>query len=331
MPKQRYLRWFFASLVALVAQTARGAEPAAVKLSSRTTVEFADARLGQELITRRDDFTKALSRFDLQSRLKTDKDVALDDLLQLYRDNVTAWPAEDAAAVTKALEFVRDRLREYEVPWPETVYFVRTTGKEESGAAYCRGPSVILPQNLIRQNEAGLQRLVAHELFHVLSSHNPELRTDLYAIIGFTTCDPIAVPKSLRERTIANPDAPRIDCTMEIEVDGEKFTTAPLLVSSADSFDPAAGKSMFQYLQFRLMAVEKHDGQWRAVEKDGAAPLIDPRKNDSFWKQIGRNTGYVIHPDEVMAENFSLLVLESERLPSPEIVAKLRARLKSKP
>lgn len=303
-------------------------QPTAVRFSPRTTIRLADAEQGRALIERRDDYTAALSTFDLQSRLKTDGEVKVEDLLALYRENVTDWPEEDAIAVSKAVERVRDQLKGLVLPLPETVWIVRTTGKEESGAAYCRGPAVVLPANQLRQDEAGLTRLVAHELFHILSSHNAQLKHDLYALIGFTVCEPIAPPKSLQARTIANPDAPRIDCVMALDLaDGEKVHAAPVLLSSAERFDPAAGKSMFDYLQFRLLAVEKHDDAWRAVEQEGMPRLIDPKKVDTFWKQIGRNTGYIIHPDEILADNFAHLVMQSEKLPSPEIVEKMQARL----
>jgi hypothetical protein len=41
-------------------------------------------------------------------------------------------------------------------------------------------------------------------------------------------------------------------------------------------------------------------------------------------EQIGRNTEYVIHPEEVLADNFALLVLKKANVPSPEILQKMR-------
>lgn len=328
MLHHRRILWPLALLLCLASRAA--AEPVAVRFSPRTTIHLVDQPEGRERIALKDDFVRALSRFDLQSRLKTADEVKVDDLLELYRQNVTDWPEEDAAAVRDAINFVADRLAGFDLKLPEVVAIVRTTGKEESGAAYCRGPSIVLPANMLRKDAAGLRRLVAHELFHVLSTHDPELRRDLYAAIGFTTCPPIAPPKSLAALTIANPDAPRIDCTMELTLDGgERVTAAPILVAS-DQFDPSAGKTMFDYLQFRLLIVEKAEDGWRAVEADAAPRLIDPRKQDDFWAQIGRNTGYVIHPDEILAENFAHLVMATDKLPSPQIVEKMKTRLSAK-
>lgn len=315
----------------LVCATLAAEEPA-VRFSDRTTIRFAAAERGRELISRKDDFVAALSRFDLQSRLKTNKEVTADDLLTLYRENVTEWPDEDVRAVTAAIEAVSKRLASVHVPLPETVWMVRTTGQEESNAAYCRGPAIVLPARQLRQDAPGLERLVAHEMFHVLSTHNPALKRDLYAIIGFTLCEPIAPPKALAARTIANPDAPRIDCTIDLELaDGERVTAAPILIASSERFDPEAGKSMFAYLQFRLLVVERRGEAFLPAQHEGQPRLIDPKTVDSFWKQIGRNTMYIIHPDEVLAENFALLANEAENLASPGIVAKLRERLGAMP
>jgi hypothetical protein len=301
----------------------------AIRFSERTAVVLAAAEEGRELIAREDDFTRALSRFDLQSRLNTTRAVAVEDLLELYRGHVTDWPEADATAVRRAVEFVADRLREFDLRLPERVAIVRTTGKEEAGAAYCRGPAIILPQNMLRQNEEGLRRLVAHELFHVLSTHDAELRGELYRLIGFEPCPPIAPPESLRERTIANPDAPRIDCVIRLKLaDGEEVTAAPILFAEPGEYDPAAGKSLFGYLRFRLMVVERDGDGWRAASVDDRPRMHDPRMLDDYWRQIGRNTNYILHPDEILADNFAHLVMESARLPTPALIDQIKERLR---
>ncbi len=305
------------------------AEPAEVRLSPQTVVRFASVAEGREAIAKRDTFTAALSTFDLQCRLNTDREVAAEDLLKLYADNVTNWPAEEVASVTKAIEFVRDRIAELKIPEPKEILLIRTTGREESGAAYCRGAAIVLPENMIRQEEDGLRRLLAHELFHVISTQNPELRRDLYALIGFQKVPPIALPLALRNHVITNPDAPQLDAVIALKLsDEEQVFAVPILLAKVEKFDPAAGKSLFMLMQFKLLVVAERDGQWQAVEQDGQPRLLEPRGLASYAEQIGRNTGYIIHPDEILADNFAHLVMQSAKLPTPEIVDKMRARLK---
>jgi hypothetical protein len=46
-----------------------------------------------------------------------------------------------------------------------------------------------------------------------------------------------------------------------------------------------------------------------------------------FFEQIGRNTRYIVHPEEIMADNFSLMLFGGT-LSNPEIVEALRALLR---
>ena len=47
-----------------------------------------------------------------------------------------------------------------------------------------------------------------------------------------------------------------------------------------------------------------------------------------FFAQVGKNTRYIIHPEEILADNFALLVLRKRNLPSPAIIKKLKEILK---
>ena len=74
---------------------------------------------------------------------------------------------------------------------------IKTTGREEGNAAYCRGKAIVLPASKLQLPPNRLQRLLMHELFHLLSRQDPQLRKQLYGIVGFTPCDPIALPASM--------------------------------------------------------------------------------------------------------------------------------------
>ena len=47
------------------------------------------------------------------------------------------------------------------------------------------------------------------------------------------------------------------------------------------------------------------------------------RQAAGFSQQIGGNTGYIIHPDEILADNFTLLVLGRTNVPSPRILKEM--------
>jgi hypothetical protein len=62
---------------------------------------------------------------------------------------------------------------------------------------------------------------------------------------------------------------------------------------------------------------------------NGAPRLVEVEAVEGFFEQIGRNTGYIIHPEEILADNFVLLVLgrTTPPVPNPEIPEEMRAIL----
>jgi hypothetical protein len=181
----------------------------------------------------------------------------------------------------------------------------------------------MLPDKVLAYQPDQLDRLLAHELFHVLSRSNPTLRSDLYAVIGFQVCPPIALPPSFAPRKITNPDAPLVDCYIEV-ADGEKtYVGAPVLYASAKEYDAKAGGNMFKYLTFRLLVIEKRDSNWQPVMMGEQPVVIDPKKVPAFYEKIGKNTQYIIHPDEILADNFVHLMMGNQNLATPRIVERM--------
>lgn len=310
-------------------------------LTADTQLEFASLETGRTLVSTRDTFIGALSRFDRQVRLQTDGEATEAALLEFLAREVVAW--DDAATgndpveattrtlITQSIERLRPKLESFRIPLPKTVLLVQVSGKEEANAAYTRGTAIMLPKSRIQKLKPdALDRLLLHELFHVLSRNAPELRRDLYRIIGFHVCDPMALPPAMADLKLTNPDAPLIDCRIELTDDGEACWAAPILYSSSATYDAVKKPPLFQYLTFRLMKLEEHDGRWRPLLKVGEPILIDPAQSKSFADQIGQNTKYIIHPDEVLADNFVFLVMQTEKLPSPEIIERMGERLRGK-
>lgn len=300
-------------------------------LNGETKIKFATVEEGRAALTKTDLYVRSQSRYDRQSRLGTDQEVSDEEYFRFVSAAVEEWPEAEVAALKTTIESVQKRLAPYKLPFPPTVLLVRTSGKEEGGAAYCRGNAVMLPERLVPKSATkDLEKLVLHELFHVLSSHNPELRKSLYAIIGFRPSPGVAYPKSLRDRKITNPDAPTIDYRIDVTIDGELKSAAPILYTNVEKYDPKEGGTFFKHMLFKLMLVEEIDGRWRPVEVDGKAVVFDPRKVPSFMEQIGGNTNYIIHPDEILADNFVHLALETEKLTTPKIIESMKKVLETK-
>jgi hypothetical protein len=306
-----------------------GDEP---RLAGETVVRFASPDEGREILTADDAFTASLSPFDLQCRMKTSKDVTLADWKQFVAQHVRPWEKADVELISLALERLNKRLAAFRLPLPPVINLVRTTGDEESNAAYTRGTAIVLPSKVLGYPAPQLDRLLAHELFHLLSRHDGAIRARLYGIIGFELCEPIDLPRSLAPRRITNPDAPLVDCTIALKrADGKMVFGAPVLYASTREYDAKRGASLFQSLVFRLLVVERRGGgRWEPVLARGEPVVIDPHKEPEFLDKVGKNTNYLIHPDEILADNLVCLVMDDKDISTPRITDEMR-RMLAKP
>lgn len=300
-----------------------------LSLTPRVQVKFAPVAEGRAALSFEDRFARAMSPWDRQARLRTNRDVATADFLAFAAGEVVAWDEASRSKVAAALLKVRERLGAWALPLPETILVVLTTGKEEGGAAYCRERAIVLPRRDVAQRpEPALEQLLLHELFHLVSAADPVLRDRLYASIGFSRWGPVTLPPDLEARRITNPDAPVIEHGIEVEVDGRTLTVMPLLYADVPRYPAGDERPFFAFLQFRLLAVRKDPmGRVVPVLRDGTPLLIDPAAVPAYHDKIGRNTGYIIHPEEVLADNFALLLLGRTGVKSPQVLDGLRRLL----
>ncbi|MBS0201716.1 MAG: hypothetical protein JSS49_02365 [Planctomycetes bacterium] len=314
------------TVIVLTCGGSRADEP----LTSTTNLHLAEVETGQALAAASDTFLKSLSRFDRQVRLQTDGEATEQALIEFIQGEVLAWDDGERQSLVDSIQRLRPKLVPFRLPLPETVVLVLMSGKEEANAAYTRGMAIFLPRDRVQKLKAdALDRLVLHELFHVLSRNAPELRRDLYRIVGFELCEPISLPPALADLKLTNPDAPLIDCRIKVTDDNTEFHAAPILYSSSATYDVGKKPPLFKYLTFRLMKIEESEGRWRPLLDKCEPILIDPAKCDSYAAQIGKNTKYIIHPDEILADNFVHLIMQTEKLPSPQIVDQMGERLRA--
>lgn len=281
-----------------------------------------------EMLGRRDEFVRALSPFDRSARLKVARSVSEVEFLAFVRRQSLEWTAGESARVKAILASAGGKLAAFRPLAATRVVFAKTSGLEEGGAAYTRGSTVFLPVALLAKPDLELETIVLHETFHVVSRGNPELRRALYEVIGFEVTEEIELPPDYRSRRITNPDAPLFDSVVGLPLGETSVHVAPILFSTAPAYDSQKGGEFFDYLQFRLMVVEKRDGRWIPAVADGKPRLLEVKDVPSYFGKIGRNTNYVIHPDEILADNFVYLVQEKTGLPNPEVVLKMRQVLK---
>jgi hypothetical protein len=304
---------------AVCAATLLGALP---RGGSAHEIELASIEQGRDALGARDDFVARLSAFDRAARLKSAADVSEDEYLAFARAAAREWSNDERARLTNAFVAIQPKLAELLPEVDAPILLIKTSGEEEGGAGYTRASAVMLPQALTDERE--LERLLAHEIFHVVSRSDPTLKRELYATIGFEPCGEVSLPPALAARKMTNPDAPVNEHCIEVQVDGSSVWGMPILLSRQERFDPAAGIPFFGYLTLSMLLVERDGAASRPLERNGAPVLVPFNRVAGLQEQIGRNTGYVIHAEEILASNFELLVQGAPNAPSPEVLERMR-------
>ncbi len=136
-------------------------------------------------------------------------------------------------------------------------------------------------------------------------------------------------PPELKPRKITNPDAPRNDHCLRIEVEGVKQWAIPILYSSEAKYDVKRGGEFFNYVRFQLLLVERdQDDKVKPLMENGAPRLVEMANVPDFFEQVGRNAREIFHPEEILADNFALLVTGTHLVPSPKVIEHLEQALK---
>lgn len=298
-----------------------------IPLSDRSTLIFASVEAGREVLTDRDDFVERMSPFDRASRLKVAGEVSEQRYLEFVGQHVLEWSDAERERIRETLRDVRKDLDGLAIPFPPTVLLVKTTGAEEGGAAYTRANAIVLPRKLAEGPQERLKKLFFHELFHVLSRANSQWRHELYRVIGFEECEEPQLPPAVAARKITNPDAPRNDHRIRLVWKGQRRWMVPILVSRAASYDPQGGEEFFRYLQFRFLVLPESGSKGTPVEVD-SPQLLEVGEVSGFYEQVGENTSYIIHPEEILADNFALLMMREQEFKSPQIAQRIGALLR---
>ena len=283
------------------------------------TLVFADSSQAAGLLQSSDEYTQQLGEFDWQSKTQDASATTEADYLDHAAQQARSWTSDEIATLRTIIQSAEARIRalNLRLSLPSEIVLVRSTMQEEGGAAgYTRQNFIVLGGQLS-------EFLFLHELFHVYSRANPAVRDALYATIGFRKTNEIELPEPLATRKISNPDAPVHDHVIEVTIDGTPQEAIFLIYSERDYTQG----TFFDYLTQGLLLVEGDDGTKRARLEDGQPALRRYDQASDLRDQIGRNTNYDIDPEEVMADHFTLLILDAP-VPEPNYLEQVKTILR---
>jgi hypothetical protein len=295
-----------------------------VPLYGATVVRFATAEESRLRLGTRDAFVAAMSEYDRDARTGRRAPVSEAEFLTFAAGQAVDWPPADVAKLTASISRISAQLKPLKLPLPREVWLVKTTGREEAETAYTRGNAIMIPRWYMDVAPDELERILVHELFHVLSRNAPERRNALYAIVGYRDCGPLKWPSELAERRITNPDAPDDRWCITLQRGGAPLTFYPVLFAKEETFDPALPGTYLERLLFKLLAVMGAGTTWTPGRTGDALVLLDAATVPEYFTAIGLNTRYIIHPEEILADNFIQLVRGERNVRTPRILSDLQ-------
>lgn len=294
------------------------------KLTQTSRIVFADSLLAVKIVTTEDEYSSVLSDYERSAGMKTNRLVSYKEYMAHLSVNVLEWNNEEIEIFSSFAEKAGLALKSLNLNLPKEIILIKTTSEEFGGVntAYTRQNAIMFTNKILSSPQ--LYNTFLHEIFHIYSRYNPKIRSNLYSILSFHQVNTIELPKEWNERRITNPDAPALNTIIELNVEGVEKTLTPLIFASNPVYDTTKAGGIFQSLSFKLMLVEEHDGKWQPVFIENDLVLYDPVELDDYFNKIGRNTNYIIHPEEIMASNFELLITAKTDLPNPEIIIKFK-------
>lgn len=290
----------------------------------RIPFRFASAEEGRELMLANTEYYAGFSQNDLDFKM-AQSGATMEDYLEFAARQVLDFTEEEQAMISSVISEMEQTLDEngYVLPPLDEIIFIKTTMLEEPGAGgYTHGTQIYLGSSFLSmaceqpENERiydYMHTILWHELFHCLTRCNPDFREAMYSLINFTVeGEDFVIPPSVFEYHISNPDVEHHDSYATFIIDGEPV----------DCFTDFVTTMHFDEAQSDFFSV----GTTALIPVDGTDTYYTPDQASNFSDVFGQNTGYVIDPEECMADNFSFAMYygiegpEGESYSNPEII-----------
>ncbi len=271
-----------------------------------------------------DKFFEHLTPIDAAIQMKKNDPLSMsrDAMLSNYKNylqtDVTSFTKEESAFVAKAMNEAFQLVGKVSARYfPEEIRLIKTKAHHyDAEMYYTRENCIVIPELILKQkNYAAFLQTLLHEISHIVTRLNPTVKAQLYALVGFKKIEiALDIPAPLRSRMLTNPDGVDINwATPLTSATGTSVFTLPILYAKDTLFDPKK-PDFGDYLGWNYYELAPSaDNKTLVVQTVGVRQqsTLDTRGiNDLFLKNY--NTAYIIHPDEIVADNFSLLMLSQK-------------------
>lgn len=317
-----------ASAAVPVAPAADAADAAVYRGIPGTVVRFADVEQARSVLGAEDAWMRRSSGFQRAVLMGRTSPPDLAAFRAWQAAAAQPWPEAERQRWMRALEVVGPAFVRLKLQLPAQVLLIRTNGSEGANQPHTRANAVVLPAQFHQQGYTDVE-LLAHELFHVSSRHQPELANRLYELIGYDRVGELDWPAAWLPLRIANQDAEHDRHLMRVKVRGRETTVMPVVITSSPKLPPADGDTLLDLIDVRLLEVMPGAGAQptRPVLQGAGQPVwFAPQAVPDFGTKLGGNTDYIQHPEETIADNLMYLV-SGRPVKNPALLQRIEAVL----
>jgi hypothetical protein len=288
------------------------------KGSIPSVVAFVDSLAAVEAIVtdETDGFFEQIQQTDIEIQMKRstpfpDRGAAIRAYKSFLKTQVSNWTFQEKDSLFQIFVRVKELCDKVSPRlFPGDIRLVKIkTGAYGAHVYYTRGKHIMIPENVLAEGNFQQQLpVMLHEVFHVVSRYNTTLQRELYGYIGFKPLTfPAVWDSPVESLVLTNPDGVTRKYAIQVFDKRDTFLAIPVIKSKFSGFRQDV-TSFFDYLSFDLYEVKCNGEGCRIVAKPKGTTTIPPSCTPEFFRKIKDNTQYIIHPDEILADNFMLAV-----------------------
>lgn len=286
---------------------------------------FASADEGKELLLSNDTYYNRLNRNDISYRLQK-KGGTVEELKLFAASQIKDFTEEEMTLVNEIVEWFLLMCKEngYNLPPMDEIVFVRSTLYDEFGASgYSTSMQIYLGDELFlrlkgndEQAKIKFKHTLIHEMFHCMTRSNPDFRAAMYSIIKFKVEEKeYEFPEEISSCILHNPDVDHMNSHAAFTVNGKKTECAMICMCSPyEKEGEGLSEVMIGF-----------------VPVDDLATLYSLNDISDFWDVVGKNTDYILDPEEIMANNFAdalVFGIDGRSYQNPEMIREVQAYLR---
>ncbi len=297
-----------------------------LQLSENHKVIFLDSLEAGQAITKdeKENFFSLVTPLDMSIQMKKNFEAATprNEIIKEYK----SFLKKDVLDFSKEeMEYVNEIFKEaYEMSnkvstsiFPKEIKLIKTHANHYGqGAYYTRENCIIIPKDELElKNKEGFLETMFHEISHIYTRYHPKKQKALYQLIGFSNIGNMSnllIKDELKSRILLNPDGVNFAYHIELnEQSGRPYSAIPIIKSNETKYIDSKN-DFFEYIDFSLYKISiQHAVQ---VQTNAAGnTTINMDNVPDFFEKITTNTGYIIHPDEIIADNFMYIMMREKK------------------